>query len=104
MKKNLLLTWREAPKIFGVFISGAKRRKLFKAYLCCNLENCLTPPSISVPKNIKNYTYTVYGGGGGLSVTHWYIYEGNYFITPQKENVEKKKKFTFLLRSLYKIK
>jgi hypothetical protein len=46
MKKNLLLTWREAPKIFGVFSSGAKRRKFFEAYLCCNLENCLPPPPL----------------------------------------------------------
>jgi hypothetical protein len=84
MKKNLLLTWREAPKIFGVFISGAKRRKLFEAYLCCNLENCLTP-SISVPKNIgKLYIQRLWGGGGRLSVTHWYMLQNKDILVNYK--------------------
>ena len=46
----MLLTWREAPKMFRVFISGAKRRKIFEAYLCCNRENCLTPLYFSAKK------------------------------------------------------
>ena len=68
MKKYLLLTWREAPNIFGVFISGAKRRKLFEAYLCYNLENCLTPPPPSLYFSAKKYweiVHTPFMGGGG---------------------------------------
>ena len=64
-----------------LFISGAKRRKIFEAYLCCNLENCLTPPPppplFQCPKYWK-IVHTPFMGGGGVNVTLWYIYQQNY--------------------------
>jgi hypothetical protein len=75
-KKIMLLIWREAPIICGVFISGAKRRKICETYLWCNLENCITLPSISVSKLLGNCTYTVLGEEGGVN-RYWYIFDVN---------------------------
>jgi hypothetical protein len=43
----MLLTRREAPKNFNVFIKSAKRCKFLDAYFYCNPENRPAPPCIS---------------------------------------------------------
>jgi hypothetical protein len=64
----MLINWCEVPKIFGVFISGAKRWKIVNAYLCGNPENCLSPPSAALFQCPKYWeiVYTPFMGGRGL--------------------------------------